>query len=394
MGRRLCLYCLLTVGLLLGWAGPVVGESSRTAAARPSHGQPDRRALPVEFVRGVNYAHVHRDGRGYGSATSARTLGVLRQRVGVNAVALTPFGYQRGHQADRIVGFDAPPESGESVGSTDRTLTDARLAREIDRARALGLHVMLKPHIWSHDFWGGEQWHGTVDQPTPAAHARWWRSYRNFILHYAELAERHDATALCLGTELVAMSTGYPDEWRALIRDVREVYRGHLTYAAHWESEFERIVFWDELDFIGVAAYFPLDAPAEPTRRELIAAWRPHLDRIAAVQRRFGKPVIFAEVGYRPVADAHAEPWTYSGGRFDPAHQARVYDALFAATTSRPWFRGAFLWKAFTDPAHIRRRAKQDAFVFRGYPAERIIADWFDAPEPDAPAGSTDPAPE
>ncbi len=45
--------------------------------------------------------------------------------------------------------------------------------------------------------------------------------------------------------------------WRRLISEVRERYTGRLTYAANFD-QYELVTFWDDLDVIGVNAYFPL----------------------------------------------------------------------------------------------------------------------------------------
>lgn len=315
--------------------------------------------LPGDFQRGVNHAHVHRGDRGYGSVISANELKALRD-IGVTHVALTPFGYQRSFDDDRV-----------RYGG-DRSMSDAHLVKEIASAHAAGLQVVMKPHIWSRDFWQGAQWHGTVAQGSPEAHARWWSDYCEMILHLAALCAAHEVEIFCLGTELVKMTGAHPDEWRALIADVRDVYAGELTYAAHWHEEVDAVAFWDALDFVGVAAYFPLDAPAGATEAQLVKAWQPHAARLARLAARTGKRVVFMEVGYRPVSDTHVEPWRYDGGERDEAAQARAYGAMFRALGDERWWGGAYLWKTFTDPG--RRR---EGFVFRGLEAEGVVKDWF-----------------
>ncbi len=320
---------------------------------------------------GVNHAHVHRRGLGYGSPNSARELDSLRG-IGVNSIAVTPFGYQEGATADRIVGFDT-----SGTEDLDPSLRDLDLAAEIDSAHARGMTVMLKPHIWSHDFWGGGEWHGTVRQTTEKEHASWWSSYRAFALHYAGLAEKYHAEIYCVGTELVLQTAAYPDEWRQLIADVRKVYRGKVIYAAHWERELDAIRFWDALDAVGVNAYFPLEAPPNATVEQLLQAWKPHLERIEKMIRGTDRGVILTEVGYRPVALTYREPWTYSGGDFDPDAQARAFEALFRAFYGREWMEGIFIWKTFTDPARASRHGEDTGFAFRGRPAESVIRNWF-----------------
>lgn len=365
---------MLLLSAQFGCGGPHPG-AGRSLAAVPDTASPatatDTFAVrPMQF-RGVNYAHIHRRGLGYGSAASAQELDSLKA-IGVNWTAITPFGYQEGAGADRIVGFG---ESGSELSDPSMGADD--LSAEIRLAHQRGIRVALKPHIWSHDFWDGSQWHGTVQQPTPEAHAQWWRSYRAMTLHYASLAQSAHADLFCIGTELAAMTTTYPEEWRTLIADIRKVYRGPLTYAAHWEHEFDSIQFWDRLDYVGITAYFPLNAPDTATVQQLTEAWQPHLERIGRLANAANRPVVFMEIGYRPATGIFREPWKYDGGTLDYAAQQRAYQAMFRAATSRPWFKGVFLWKAFTDPDRAARHGEDMGFTFRRTPAEAVVKQWF-----------------
>ena len=361
--------CLALVPLIVGWStlDPLGARSSASGLSTPR--------LRSDFHRGVNHAHVHRRGRGYGSSVSAAELAALR-RIGVDSITLTPFAYQRTATADRVAGFPGHA-TGRGLHRSDPTMTDDDLAAEIANAQQLAMRVVLKPHIWSHDFRSGVEWHGTIRQTSADAHMRWWDSYQAFVLHYAVLAERHGVDALAIGTELVTMTLGHPKEWKDLIVRVRGVYRGALTYVAHHGREFEEIGFWSDLDMIGLGAYFPLDAPNGAGVGKLVRAWRPHRRRIEAVQARLGRPVVFFEIGYRPVSDAHQRPWEYDGGRLDLTAQSRSYEALFQAFSDADWWHGVYFWKTFTDPRKNRGHRPESVFSFRHRPAEAVVRRWF-----------------
>lgn len=369
-------------------SGPVAGYVTAGQSEPPTR-------LRESAVRGVNYAHIHRGGRGYGSETSKNELKNL-SGLGVDWIALTPFGYQQSVDQDQIAGFDPdapiesflstpPPEgSGEGIGETyegrrgrDRSMTDRHLAEQIAAAHAMNVKVMLKPHIWSRDFWRGEQWHGTVDQTTPEAHERWRRSYLRFMLHYAALARDTGADALCLGTELIQQTTKYPEDWRLLIKEARKIYPGKITYAAHWETEYRAIGFWGELDAIGVSAYFPLEVSDDASVDQLVAAWSPYKQQLADIHARFGKPVVFLELGYRPATGAYREPWLASGGQPAPMIQSRAYEAVFRAFADETWWHGLFIWKAFTDSERNDESRDGMGFSFRHQPAEQVVRRWF-----------------
>ena len=92
---------------------------------------------------------------------------------------------------------------------------------------------------------------------------QWEEDYRRFVLHYARLAAETDMEMFCIGIELHLSIRHRPLFWRRLIDEVREVYPGAMTYGANWFQEYQEVDFWDQLDYIGIHAYFPVDAAAE-----------------------------------------------------------------------------------------------------------------------------------
>ena len=95
--------------------------------------------LPKRIQRGLSLAHDYQLGRtrGYGSATSAETLGEL-VNVGVEWVSLTPFGFMRS--------LNEPPV--RFIGDYPRGETDARMRGVIRQAKERGLKILLKLHLW------------------------------------------------------------------------------------------------------------------------------------------------------------------------------------------------------------------------------------------------------
>lgn len=359
--------------LILGIS--LVATVTGSAASRPNETRTRQPALPPGFMRGVNYANIHRRGHQYGSARSFAQLKRLKS-VGVEWIAVTPFAYQRTVTSDRVVGFPGAAGKTAFFRRTDPTLTDQDLRRTIAHAHQLHMKVLIAPHIWSRAFQVSGKWHGDIHQTTVAAHKTWWNSYQHFVLHYAKLARHTHADAYCVGTELVMMTEQYPDQWRSLIGQVRHVYPGPVTYAANWGGEYARIPFWDACDFIGITAYFPLKVHRHATVAQLIDAWQPWIARIARVHRKFHKPIVFLEAGYRNVESSYRHPWTSDGGVRDDAAQANAYAALFAAWHKKPWWQGVFFWKTFTDPSAVDGDDGA-SFSFLHRPAERIVRKWY-----------------
>ncbi len=285
-------------------------------------------------------------------------------------ISLTPFGWQE--RADEPT-FSIVTGGRIYWGETDSGLVaTARLARERGRIRTL-----LKPHLWLSDRRNG-RWVGSIAMTSEADWGRWFARYEEFIVHYARLAEAAGMDAFAIGTELEG-TTARETDWRRIITAVRRVYRGHITYAANWSGEFERIAFWDALDFIGVQAYFPISDRAEASVEELVAGWASPLARIAAVQRRFDRPVVFTEIGYKAADRATVEPWTWrTEDHWNPDEQARAYEAAFRVLWDEPWCAGAYWWKWFPE-GHPEALGRDRYFTPQGKPAAAVLAKWYGA---------------
>ena len=259
--------------------------------------------------------------------------------LGADWMVQTPFGWQPHHNDPEL----RLSNHGHLWGEADEGLISTnKMACNLD------IKVLLKPHIWLTRSNDGK-WRKDIAMVSEQDWQAWFANYRTFILHYARLAQEQDMAGLCIGTEL-AGTVEREGEWRALIAEIRSLYSGKLTYAANWHDEFERVPFWDALDWIGIQAYFPLSKSPSASVDELIEGWQPHLVKMAEVARRTQKPVIITEMGYRATPDAAIEPWLWPerGLKASPeglVMQARCYEAYFKAVWNQPWLLGTYIWK-------------------------------------------------
>jgi hypothetical protein len=154
---------------------------------------------------------------------------------------------------------------------------------------------------------------------------------------------------------------------------VREVFRGPLTYSANFDS-YESLQFWDALDYIGVSAYFSLSAEEDPSLEALVQGWERALKPLEERSRRFGRPVLFTEVGFASVAGAARTPWRPPSGTAHPWLQARCYEATMRVVTARPWIQGTFwwLWEGAIQPPF-----RDDSYTIQGKPAAFSLAAWY-----------------
>jgi hypothetical protein len=316
-----------TVALLVGPPPLSVALQALNEQARPVvvESAPLPRIPRGFFFKGVNFTAEWPDP--YGSEFSQKILEGLRER-GVNAVALAPYASQAIDDVE--LRFPLRMERDELV------------AASAAHAHALGLRVLLKPHIWVR----GGYYPGDLDYPDPERRAQWFASYRRYIESQAALAEKIRADVFCVGVELVQLSSD-EQEWRALIAAVREIYHGPLVYAANFGAEFESVRFWDALDYIGLDNYYPLPEDLSTAAIE---------QKIEAVHREFAKPVLFTEAGFAGYENAYEKPWEdRPGGALSPQAQARYIEASLEGFYDKPWLHGIFWWKVgtagLTDPA-------------------------------------------
>ena len=313
-------------------------------------------ALP--FLAGISLAMTNGLEGGYHAPAVARQLGAF-SALGANAVSVMPFAFQPGPDRPEIAYMNRRPGSETDVGLIHVT----RLARE------RGFHVLYKPHLWiPHGSWPGE-----VEMKSEEDWARWWQSYRRYVLHHAFLARWAGADLFSVGCEL-SKTVKREAEWRDLIAAVRLLYPGVVTYSGNWYGDLEGVHFWDALDVIGIDAYYPLAPSPQATRADLDRGAREIAQRFAAASRRAGKKILLTEVGFAARKAAWVAPHT-EGGEASEADQALAYQSLFAALARHSWLAGTFIWKAFSAP-EARGRGEAD-FRFQGRRAEGVIREYY-----------------
>jgi hypothetical protein len=301
-------------------------------------------------LKGMSYTSFTSDGFARGALSNA--IGDMGSQLGNEWVALCVFEYQSSPTSHDI----GPNVSGTNplngyAWPTTSTLEDVRAG--ISDARTRGLKILLKPHL---DLYSGE-WRAAI-QPNQA----WFQAYTAMLIKYAKLADSLNVEMLCIGTEfVVATQPQFTSKWRNLIASLRGVYEGKLIYAANWNgasdygislAEFEQVEFWNDLDYIGVDAYWPLtNAQTDPLPSFETATSRTTFNttRISTVANRNAKQVVITETGLQSVQGALAQPWNYSLGSSPSAvqdldAQDLYYRVVIEAMGKQSWCDGIFWW--------------------------------------------------
>lgn len=343
----------LTCLVLLGWGCGVCAQ------APPPSGIRGMTIGPIESAQ-------HPE-RGYGTAASAATLDAL-VHLGVNTISVTPFARIWSLESSEIqLDFEAPYEENRQA-----------IGRLVAQAHARGLRVVLIPHLWVET--GG--WRGEIAPPTAAAFRAYRAAYRRFILAWARDAARFDVDALSIGVECVSWSGRFGAFWTELIADVREVYSGPLTYSANWD-EVENVLFWDQLDWIGVNAFYPLSAHAGASYDTYLQGAARAIAGLAQIAALHGKPAVLMEIGYTTRPDAAVQPWLWPDHMLDVIvdewEQARALSALMTAAALEPSVIGFFVWRYYADLDDVSQEAPW-GFSTYGKLADHVLRSVFARP--------------
>lgn len=295
----------------------------------------------------------------YATVESDTSLEALAS-TGANWVALIVTWYQNTTYRDSSVMPDRM-----------MTPTDDSLIHAIRTIHRLGMKVMLKPHIGLYE---SEHWRGEIE---PTDEKAWFDSYQAFITHYAELAQGNGVEMFSIGTELDSMTQQkYTAYWLAMIDDIRQIYGGELTYAASRSSDtaWRDFGFWEELDYIGIDAYFPLTNKTNPTVAELEEGWQKWIALIEARQGMIKKQIIFTEIGYRDIDGTNILPGDWqSEGKENQQEQANCYEAALESLWGKPWLQGIywFSWSLVQTPR---------SYTPWGKVAETTLRAWYSKP--------------
>ncbi len=252
-------------------------------------------------------------------------------------VAVIPFLYQKNENTTKM-------STPETIAQWSQR--DSLFIKTITQLHAKGMHVQLKPHLWIR-----EGWRSNIKYQSNKDWDSWFDTYRKNMLHYAHMAEATHVELLCIGTELRSSLQQQPDQWRSLVQEIKTIYNGKLTYAANWDGEYELIDFWNELDYIGLQAYFPITQKANPDLEAIKSGWDSHITKLQTLSNTYNKPILFTEVGYKSEASATIKPWEW-GSFFSILYRKKsnrtqhlAYQALFDKLWHQEWFAGIYVWE-------------------------------------------------
>lgn len=319
---------------------------------------------PSEKILGYNYGYMANRSE-YRNPAAIESQNELFD-IGINWVCLPVVNWQDTYHSTNIYADHLA------------TPTDRDIAAFINSAHGRGIKVCLKPIVESKD----HMWRAHIGFPDlnmqdmDVYWKAWFISYKNFMLHYAELAQELGIEMLCIGCEMLGTEHRKYD-WEYLIKEVRRVYKGKVVYNTNHDHE-DSQEWFDELDYIGTSAYYPVGGKTK-SYDEMYKNWMQVRYRLDAIAKDRGKKFIFMEIGCRSVSNASEHPWDFTEELpWNEDEQADFYKSCFDVFMDDEYFAGVFWWDWQTFTYSTREEAKKDkGFSIHLKEAENIVRDYY-----------------
>lgn len=280
--------------------------------------------------------------------------------LNANSIAIMPYAFCTAENP--LIRYN---HKGQWWGESDEGVIGS-----IQLAHKKKLSVMLKPHLWiAHGMYTG-----AFSLESEKEWKVWEDSYRDYILHFATIADALKVKLFCIGVELGETIKQRPQFWDSLIDTIKQIYHGKITYAANWD-DYKSFPFWEKLDYIGVDAYFPLINNKTPSVNSLKKSWQKYSNELQQINTKLHHQVLFTEYGYRNVDYNSAEPWKENEGTQNDAAQTNAYEAFYQTFAGKKWFAGGYVWKWYVD--EISHPVRKIDFTPQNKPAVKLIEKWY-----------------
>lgn len=317
-------------------------------------------------IKGFTYGYDGKRGdfRSEGGIKSQELL----YETGVNWVCLAIVNNQ-----ETAHSFDIEFDYGGSCSDRD-------IMAAVERAHSHDVKVCLKPMVNCKD----GVWRAYINFADSDFNGqdiywdKWFKSYSDYMLYYAELAEETGCEMLCIGCEMCGTERKEA-HWRKLIADIRAVYSGKLIYNTNHGHE-EDVKWFDAVDYVGTSAYFPVADKVGATSEMMQERWRAIRDELYEVHKKWNKQIVFIEIGCRSANGCATMPWDFSHKDLphDEEEQAAFYDSCLSVFANEEWFGGTFWWDWSTYIYDTKEEAAADnGFNIHLKKAETVLKDWY-----------------
>ena len=273
-----------------------------------------------------------------------------------------------------------------------KTIPDEWIVKEINLAHESGLKVVLYPEVWLATS-DGNGTPGGRENLIPSD--RWFASYKDYIVHYAEIAQQTHVDLFVVGVELEA-TIGYEKQWQDILSEARKMYKGPITYSANaccgQEKDLKNIKWISGLDYIGFTAnlhQFPKVNHYDYALSDLETLFQKRKVQFEEIAAHFSKPVIFLEAGMFSINGmvTLGNPTSNINNKdnADFQEQADFYEAflrVFGHDDDLSWNKGIFFlfWQSSNEFWYKEYDDWLTTVSFMGKPAAKVLSSWYDVP--------------
>lgn len=193
--------------------------------------------------------------------------------------------------------------------------------------------------------------------------ATWFESWGDVLAEVATFAETHNIYGMYIASNLEYMEP-FIDEWTTLITRLRILYSNNIIYRTNWwyvsdwdistgeryQAKLNNPIF-GQVDIISIAAYFEITNSVNPSKEEIkegIYKTTHHnreqnvFEEVKNFYTKWGKPIMFGELGIPPFDQAASKPWNYGQGEegYSETIQSNWFNAFYEVFSPEDWFIG------------------------------------------------------
>jgi hypothetical protein len=228
-----------------------------------------------------------------------------------------------------------------------------------------GFFVILKPHSTLVNSTDNRNIWNTDSTKFNPKFLKEWNNYLRLMLDSV-----NNVDGVCIGTELNHVDNVRRDEWISLIKDIKTIFKGQLTYDglfSRWLSvpTISDVVFWDQVDYISASLYIPVAKNDNASVNNIIYGWYNQndyqgnklgditnvIDYLRALSIKYKKQIYAMESGYQSantgLYDVNNSPNNTKTINNDL--QARGFSGYFNVTSNNlDLFAGISIWGMWT----------------------------------------------
>ena len=251
---------------------------------------------------------------------------------------------------------------------TYRTPKLNHLAKAIETAKKRNFQVSVRFYV---DIANGT-WRCKWD---PSDKKTLFNNFNQHFKYFSKLIEKRKVDLLVIGSEYCKLTgQSNTDYWRTLVSNIRQNFKGKITYAANGNEynksyEFKSIGFWNSLDYIGINHYHPI--PLEYQDEEILDFQKHKINEYINVAKIENKEIVITEFGFPGYKGARLSPYEWrKKTKSDQKDQAMLYRESLSAFKIFSHIKGVFIWRKLSLPVEVMQKYNKNETDYGLYKRE------------------------